>query len=30
VDKVLKLSMFEKEEIDLQYETFDLKRWWMK
>jgi len=25
VDKVLKLSMFEKKEIDLQYETFDLR-----
>ena len=25
VDKVLKLSMFEKREIDLQYETFDLR-----
>ena len=25
VDKVLKLSMFEKKEIDLQFETFDLR-----
>jgi two-component system phosphate regulon sensor histidine kinase PhoR len=25
VDKVLKLSMFEKREIELQYETFDLR-----
>ena len=25
VDKVLKLSMFEKKEVDLQYETFDLR-----
>lgn len=25
VDKVLKLSMFEKKELDLQYETFDLR-----
>jgi two-component system phosphate regulon sensor histidine kinase PhoR len=25
VDKVLKLSMFEKKEIELKYETFDLK-----
>jgi len=25
VDKVLKLSMFEKKEIDLQYETLDMK-----
>jgi len=25
VDKVLKLSMFEKKEIDLKYETFDLR-----
>lgn len=25
VDKVLKLSMFEKKEIDLQYEAFDLR-----
>jgi two-component system phosphate regulon sensor histidine kinase PhoR len=25
VDKVLKLSMFEKKEIDLQYEMFDLR-----
>jgi two-component system phosphate regulon sensor histidine kinase PhoR len=25
VDKVLKLSMFEKKEIELQYETFDLR-----